>query len=594
MTRGRSPLAARLVDWLPEVLLVAATTAAGIWAGGRWLDPTGDPGFAWSLAYRLAEGEVLYRDVYLAYGPLSPYLLAGLSRIFGLSAGYFLLINWIAAVAAGVLLLRCGRPFLWTFERIAATAAVLALSLWAPGPGRLVLPYYPGVVHALVLSLGAILVVRSARLSAPARSAFAGLLAGLAFLAKQEVGLAALLAVLVSFVARPRELVSRGARTVTAFAAVVSVALGAILLVPGVTLESLRRQNHLWPLDPAPPEALSSLFRLAAGVSEPGWAFDVRQGAWCLLAQLALVAAAGLLAARARRISHWIPVLGTATALIAWGAIEGFRFSTRVPVALSAPVAFAVTAFAFLARQLEHREELLAIGTFAGLAGLRAVFSPTLSGPFDGPAHFATSLTWVLFLCLLAPRLLAPEPRGAAWARRLTAALLFAIAVFGAITGAQHLRFPWREAVSTPRGAVFLDPVDASFFRALSGEIRAGEEILVVPEINAVDVLYRARSASPLLDHIPGWLDARVENLLLARLARNPPDVVVAFERSLYELGASRFGEGYGERVSAWIEENYRPVLAQRTGAVERRRNDIEGRSSDLRSPALLWHLRRP
>ena len=581
MTRGRSPFAPRLSEWFPEIFFVAVTTAAGIWAGGRWLDPTGDPGFAWSLAYRLAEGDVLYRDVYLAYGPLSPYLLAGLGRLFDFSAGWFLASNWVAAVTAGVLLLRCGRPLLSTTERLAAAGVILAISVWAPGPARLVLPYYPGVVHALALSLGALLVVRSSRLSTGAGSSIAGLLAGFAFLAKQEIGVAALLAALAPLLARPRELLSRGVRTAASFVVVVGAAFAAILLVPGVTLQALRHSNHLWPLDPAPPEALGTLFRLAAGMSEPGWPFDVRQAAWCLLVQVGLVAVAGLLAVRARKISHWIPVLGLAAVLLAWWAVEGFRFSTRVPVALSAIVAFAVASFGLFARRLEHREELLAIGTFAGLAGLRAVFSPTLSGPFDGPAHFAASVTWILFLCVLVPRYLAPEPRAAAWTRRLTAVLVFATATFGAIAGAQHLRFPWREAVSTARGTVFLDLVDASFFRGLSREIRPGEEVLVLPEINAVDVLYRARSVSPLLDHIPGWLDARVENLLISRLGKTPPEVVVCFERSLYELGASRFGDGYGERVAAWLEERFRPVLVQRAGTILRRRDNAESPRGD-------------
>lgn len=583
MTRGRSPFALRLSEWFPEILFVAVTTAVGIWAGGRWLDPTGDPGFAWSLAHRLAEGEVLYRDVYLAYGPLSPHLLAGLGRLFDFSAGWFLASNWVAAVTAGVLLLRWGRPLLSTFERIAAAGMILAFSLWAPGPGRLVFPYYPGVVHALALSLGALLVVRSSRLSAGAGSALAGLLAGLAFLAKQEIGLAALLAVIASLLVRPKELLSRGVRTTASFMGVVGVALAAILLVTGVTLDGLRHSNHLWPLDPAPPEALGTLFRLAAGMSEPGWAFDVRQAAWCLLVQVGLVAVAGLLAVRARKISQWIPVLCLAVVLLAWWAVEGFRYSTRVPVALSAIGAFAVAAFALFARRLEHREELLAIGTFAGLAGLRAVFSPTLSGPFDGPAHLAASVTWILFLCVLVPRYLAPDIRAAAWTRRVTAALLLVTATFGAMAGAQHLRFPWREAVSTARGTVFLDPVDASFFRGLSREIRPGEEVLVLPEINAIDVLYRARSVSPLLDHIPGWLDAPVESVLLARLERNPPEVVVSFERSLYELGASRFGNGYGGRVAAWVEENFRPVLVQRAGTILRRRDAAESPRGDPR-----------
>lgn len=561
----------RALDWLPEILFLGVTTAVGIWAGGRWLDPTGDPGFSWSLAYRLAEGDVLYRDVYLAYTPLTPYLLAGLGRLFQFSAAYVVVSSWIAAMVAGVLLLRSGRPFLSTLERIALGALVLAFSLWAPGPGRLVFPYYPGVVHALALALGAILVARNARLSVRAQCGLAGLLCGLAFLAKQELGLAALLGLLASYLLRPRELVSRGAWTTAAFAAVVFAALGAILLVPGVTLDSLRNHNHLWPLDLVPPGALNRLFRVAAGTVSPGWAFPVREAAWCLLAQIGLIAAAGLLAARARKTSDWLRVVGLAAVLLAWWAVEMFRFSTRAPLALSCAISFLVAALAFGSRKLEGREHLVAIGTFAGLAGLRAVFSPSLSGAFDGPAHFGASLTWIVFLCVFAPRILAPDPKGAAWARKMTALFLLVSAGYGAAWGAESLRFAWRVPVTTMRGTVFLDPSKAPFLRSLAREIRPGEKVLVLPEISAADVLFAARNVSPLQDHLPGWLDPPLEDELLRRFRAVPPEAVVIFNRTLPEYGFSRFGEGYGERIEAWILEEYRPVLSDRLGSVLRK-----------------------
>jgi hypothetical protein len=193
-----------VIEWLPELIFVAASSVGGIWAGGRWLNPIGDPGFSWSLAYRLVEGDFLYRDVYLAYSPLSPYLLAGIGSLFQFSSAWMILSNWIAAILAGVLLLRCGRPFLTTLERIATGGLILAFSLWVPGSGRLVLPYCPEVVHALISSLGALLVIGKPGLPEGTRSWFAGLLAGLAFCSKQEIGLAVLIALLTSLLVRAK------------------------------------------------------------------------------------------------------------------------------------------------------------------------------------------------------------------------------------------------------------------------------------------------------------------------------------------------------------------------------------------------------
>ena len=48
----------------------------------KWTDPLID-GHQWYTAWRLSSGDVLYRDVGLAYGPLSAYFNATLFKIFG-------------------------------------------------------------------------------------------------------------------------------------------------------------------------------------------------------------------------------------------------------------------------------------------------------------------------------------------------------------------------------------------------------------------------------------------------------------------------------------------------------------------------------
>jgi hypothetical protein len=367
---------------------------------------------------------------------------------------------------------------------------------------------------------------------------------------------------------RPKGAFVRGARILAAFASVVG--LGAVFALSNASVAALRDQNHLWPLDLTPPAELNHLFRLAAGMKPVDWFFDLRQSAWNLLVQLGLLSCAGLLFARERTISRWRPILALFTALVLWRAAEPFRLSSRAPVALSATIAVLVAALSIVQRRLDNREQLMAIGTFAGLAGLRAVFSPTVSGAFDGPAHFATSLTWVLFLCVFAPRILAPAPRAAEYARRLTAVMLLVGAWNGARWGAESLRFPWKASVHTPRGAIFLDARNAAFYRLLSRELRPGEKVLVLPEINAVDVLFNVRSASPLQDHLPGWLDPELEEDLIARFERDPPTAVVVFNRPLHEYGVTELGKGFGERLAEWITRHYRPVGSERSGSILR------------------------
>jgi len=566
---------AKLSDWLPEIVFVLFTTVAGLSADGRWIDPYGDPGFSWSLAHRISHGEVLYRDVYLAYGPLSPYVLGGLARLVGSSTSALLLWNWIPAIVAGILLLRCAKPYLSTLERIACAGLLLAFSVFAPGPGRLVFPYYAGVVHALALSLGAILLVRNGGPGESTRSLLGGLLAGLAFCAKQEVGVAALAALVAGRFPRPREMVSQGARAVGGF--LLAVAPGALLAASNTSLRSLRDDNHLWPVNVTPPPELNRIYRMVAGMDAMDWFVSVREVAWGLLLTLLLLALAAMLSVREPRLSRWCPALILAGALLVWWLVERFSQPFRAPVALSASVAFFVALFALFRRDLPYRSRLIAIGVFAALVGARTIFSVGVSGHFDGPAHFTSSLTWVVFLCFVAPVLLAPAGKATRVMRRMAGILLLIVGGFGAVAGADSLRYPWKRRVATRMGDVFLPLKEASFFEKLRGELRAGETALVLPEINAVDLLFGVRSVSPLLDLMPGFLDARVEQQLIRSFERSPPDVVVIFNRPMPEYGFERFGKGYGTLLEEWILRNYRPVQSDRGGSIFRRRTSAIG-----------------
>ena len=269
---GLRALAAALgrPDRLAQLLLVAVTTAAGIRAGGRWLSPIGDAGFSWSLAYRLGHGELLYRDIYFVYGPLTPYLLALTGRPFGFSSLWYLLANWIPAIAAAWLLLECGRRCLSVAGNVALLLLVLGFALFTPGAGHLVLPYYAGVVQALAFGLGAMLLIPTEP-SDDARPFVAGLLAGLAFACKPEVGVAALAGLLFAAFAglpRPTAWISR---VVAGFGSVAAAVFAFALSCD--SLASLRWNSHLWPLNLAPPAEFA-----ACSASSRAW--RTRSGRW--------------------------------------------------------------------------------------------------------------------------------------------------------------------------------------------------------------------------------------------------------------------------------------------------------------------------
>lgn len=564
----------RGLDFLPEIFFLASTTAIGFWAGGRWLSPFGDPGFAWSAMHRVAHGEVPYRDFFLSYTPLSVEALAAASRLFGEGARFWMLANWIPAVLVGLLLLVAARRVLGPVQRLAVAVVFMALSLFVPGDGRLVYPYYPGGVHATLFALGALVLIdRGERAGKGAKSELrlsfvAGCLVGLAFCCKQEIGVAALAGILAPIAIEPR----RAAARVAAVAGGAALALGGTLclVLPLPPLSSLVADSRLWPLALAPPAELTPLFRFVAGIT-PGWERAVADSALHLLLLCALIHLAAMLVVWTRTRtrtrmrpwpwSAWIPLgavlLGIGMARWFVGPAPPIR---NAPVCLSVLVALTVAIAALFRRSLPGRRFILGLGTFAALAGARTLFSPATTLAYAGPGRIAASLTWVYFLCVLLPDLLVPRGGARSLAGWLmTGALLFAT-IPAALDGIQSLRFDDRVSVDTREGRVFVSPAQASVLSLLSRSLVEGERALLVPESNVADVLFGVRNVSPLIDLMPGWVNDRTDVELAARFERVNPDVVVLFDRPTREYKVDPFGRGFGRRIAQWCDARFQVV----------------------------------
>ena len=531
----------------------------------------GDTGFSWSLAYRLGRGELLYRDIYLAYAPLTPYLLAATGRPFDFSSLWYLLANWIPAIGAAWLLLECGRRCLSLLGNIALLILLLGFALFAPGAGRLVLPYYAGVVHALAFGLGAMLLIPALPELRAARPFTAGLLAGLAFASKPEVGVAALAGLLLAAVAGLPGPVRWMVRVIAGFGTVAAAAF--LFAISCSSLGSLRWNSHLWPLNLVPPPELSGLFRYVAGVSDPQWPLVVRSAAFRMLLLIGELTVAAMLLARERTAKRWRPLAGLAAALAIWFCVEGNDlWHPSNALCLSMLASFLVTALALLRKNVEGRPFLAALGVFAGLAGSRAAFSGRISGSYDGPAHFAEMLTWVVLLTVLLPALLTGGGSAGSWARALIAGVVIVTAIPYAWSGIEALRASSRVPLQTLRGRVFLDVPQARLFQLLGSELHPGERVLVVPEVSAVDVLFGVHSVSPFLHLLPGWLNVGAERSLIARFDKAPPDAVVVFERPTGEYGINPFGQGFGVLLSEWCRQHYAVAAQAPGGAILRPR----------------------
>ena len=141
------------------------------------------------LPLRLIEGDVLYRDVFYMYPPLSPFFNSLLYGIWGARLEVLQASGVLISVVALTLSYRIARRFLVPMDAALAVTAILLWCVFKPA-GNLISPYSYSALHGMVLSLATLLFcLRFSEKRQLRELALAGLFAGLAAISKQEFGI---------------------------------------------------------------------------------------------------------------------------------------------------------------------------------------------------------------------------------------------------------------------------------------------------------------------------------------------------------------------------------------------------------------------
>lgn len=201
---ARRPATARIVIGAGLIGLLTLVIVHTVWAWRYFPMLLGDQGWYLQVAARVSQGEVLYRDVAWAYGPLPVQFLAFLLRTVGPQAGLATATNGLLAAASLLLTYLALRGLLRPGAALGFTAFAAIAGPYVGGDLiRLHLATYSqAVTWGMALSLAAL--VAGMRWQQTLRGAWvaaAGGLVALAFLSKPEFGLSAagaVLAVLVS------------------------------------------------------------------------------------------------------------------------------------------------------------------------------------------------------------------------------------------------------------------------------------------------------------------------------------------------------------------------------------------------------------
>ena len=598
---------------LPWVALIAVSFIFGLavsWE--RWGNPLVDCGREMNQPLRLARGEMLYSDVRHIYGPLSPYVNALLYKIFGPSLtalyadGIFTAVIILAAVY-------------WLSRRLMGRAAAAATTLsvmWLCAfkqAGNYVLPYSYSALHGCALGLAslALLVhflerreesqtvtdeVQKERVLPPRRVALslalAGCVAGLAILAKTEMGLAAVSAgvIAVALAGYPsvRRAITLGVIFVTPAAVLV---LGVYAYIAGRVGWQALAQDSLLFLRHLPPE-LVYFNKRVSGFDQP------------LQSILSIIGAAV-------RVGALAAVVGTVSMLLTWRKRHGAP--APVPISDLSRVSDAGRASYAQIWLLFVISLLVVVVPFAGplnfekgpylamplllitLMVIEGVKYPRQSSGGRGRVNSQTIIVLIVTvyaLASLARVILRVRSGGAyssymlpasvimfsyAWVnpfanlfkqedtRRLARNIAIALLMLDVAITTSLLSFKFRDrnthSISTPRGTIIAVPDlgkainEAIVF--IQNETAPGEPVAVMPEGTSLN--FFTDRPNPLREEIttPGYLDHEGEERAIKQLIQSNTKLVLVSNRATSEFGAEAFGRDYCQTLMGWIEQNF-------------------------------------
>lgn len=578
---ARSPRRLRVVRSAGGPLALAAAFAAlAAWSWQRQGDVQIDFGNELYVAWRLASGDHLYRDIALRHGPLSHYLNAGVFRVFGASIRALVLCN--LAILAGTTALAWAllRP---ACGRFAATLAGLVLlggfgfsHTLAIGNYSWVAPYQHFQTHGVALGMAlALLAGRALRGDRPRLWALAGACLGLVFLTKAELcvpAAAAAAAALALEAAAAGGASLRAAAARLALGAALPVALAFALLAAAMparlALEGvLGNWSHLGGVLSDP------FYRGHLGLDAPA-----RNAGRALraLATLAVFAGACALADRAlagRRRKRALALAAGATlfgALAAAGPRVAWHELARA-LPLTSALGAGVLAAA-CARRRADREALARLAPLAlfALLGLGLLAKLAFAARFD---HYGFALAMPATLLLVVALVrgvgaLRPAAGGFASRALATAAVAAALLALLGETARQLERRPLpvgaggdRILAERPSANPRAERIAEALTR-LEALLPRDATLLVMPEGASLNYWLRRRNPSRYLLFLPTEIAAFGERAMLADLARHPPDFVVLAHRRHEEFGVGPFGRDprNGRGLRAWIDAHYERV----------------------------------
>jgi hypothetical protein len=581
--RRADKISAQSFFWIGLVVIALAFIfAAGI-SWRRWPDLLVDFGGQLYIPWRLANGAVLYRDLfYFAGGPLSQYFNALLFKIFGVSFLTLIAANLIF-VAATLLLIY--RRFAAATDVLTATTICLGIVLvfafgqyMTIGNYNYIAPYSHEVLHGLLLSILVVVLLADWLTKEKIRFALAaGFCSGLVFLTKPDVFVALAAACVAAFVIFliTRRQINFVSKSLAAFLfAGMIPPLGFFLYF--LSIEDWQKSLHSvfsgWlPLFQTT-IAKNPYYQWNMGFDQP---FTHLRAMTVHFIFIAIAAAFYAIAFRlvSKKKSETAKSL-LLLLLIAPLLLGAVRFNWGDCGASLPLLAFTTCIL------LRENYKKLSPKQEAAFPLLWSVFGFVLLlklGLFPRIWHYGFALAMPAFvsavylLLWLLPRLLENKFQVPARLFRATVSLVLLIGFGSLFLQSEKFYAAKNLAVGQANDRIMAfgpqgNSVEARTTKAtlawIETNVPPAATIAVLPQGVIVNYLSRRINPTPCLDWNPTMFTVFGQEKMTAAFEKNPPDYILLVEWKSYEFGIGYFGHypGYGVELMQWIGKNYTPV----------------------------------
>lgn len=564
--------------WVIAALTVMAAALLA-WTWRAWADPIVDFGREAYVAWRVYEGDRLYRDVAYYNGPLSPYVNMLVFRILGPSLTSLFLANFLISVLICLLIWSIVRQI--TSESCGFFCVVTYQTLFAYGHYvrmtnyNYIAPYSHELTHGLLLSLLGLIALR--HLMASRRWCWpfvCGVLLGLVLLTKPEpffaLAAACGLAFLIAAQRKSHEPASiAGAAWITLLGTAVTLVLtilGMCTFLPWK--QAIQCAFGAWPHVFSPAVTGLEFYKSSSGLDAPFWRIVVMF--FWLSIQVLLVRFAWNQACRGTTHPRWLVDIGLL--LTALAAVAVFPQAIHPVFAFSTLPAWLLIILAaglhklWQTEQHRFREKIasLLVLTVFGLGMLAKI-------PLNARIWhygFALAMPGVLAVACAGWWVAQEVHRRGGSAKRfielmVASAMLLAASYVGPMAMILGEKCDWVRMNGAPQ--VRAVPAQASALNRMLAEIASRlderDTLAVWPQGAMINFLTGRSNSTGYIVLMPPEIAMFGEGTILEAYRMRPPDYVLLVPCDTSEYGRGQFGTGYGQQLWQWLRTNYYPVV---------------------------------